>query len=52
MTKTPTQLKDLAVGDLIYTEILVNVADIASVAASTKTEIMYTEVNVWEMLTD
>jgi len=35
MTKSPTQLKDLAVGDLIYTEILVDVADIANLGATT-----------------
>ena len=29
MSKTPTQLKDLAVGDLIFTNVMVNIADIA-----------------------
>jgi len=37
MSKTPTQLKDLAVGDLISTDIVVNITDVADPKSKTGT---------------
>ena len=37
MSKTPTQLKDLAVGDLILTDIVINIADVADPKSKTGT---------------
>jgi hypothetical protein len=37
MSKTPTQLKDLAVGDLIATDIVVNITDVADPKSKTGT---------------
>jgi len=37
MSMTPTQLKDLAVGDLISVDIFVNIADVANPKLKTKT---------------
>lgn len=37
MSKTSTQLKDLAVGDLIFTDIIVDIADLANPASKSGT---------------
>jgi len=46
MSKTPTQLKDLAVGDLIMIHIVVNIADIADPKSKTRTKILYMRFNL------